>query len=183
MNKQYALVFDLSRCIGCQTCVIACKVQNNLRVGCQWLKVLEIREGVYPQLRTHWEPITCMHCKDPACVEACPEEAIYKDGDGIVLIHKSKCTGCLICQPACPYDAIQFDPDENVVEKCNLCQSRVEDNLPPFCVKECIWGAIHFGDVSDLKSEVSCLITERKGFLLLPESDCRPSNHYLPPNG
>ena len=188
MVKQYSLVFDLRRCIGCHNCTIACKVENNLEVG-SWIKVLtssgtlvDMPTGKYPQLSLYWQPITCMHCQNPPCLEACPVEGtIYIRPDGIVLIEKEKCTGCELCISACPYGVIQFNPQANVAEKCSLCSHRIDQGLPPFCVKECIWGAIHFGDIGDPNSEVSQLMSSRDGYALEPEKGTQPSNYYLAP--
>ena len=189
MVKQYGLVFDLRRCIGCHTCVIACKVENNLEVG-SWIKVLtsngtlaDIPTGKYPELSLFWQPITCMHCENPTCLEACPvEDAIYRRPDGIVLVDKEKCTGCQLCIPACPYGVIQFDSQEGHAEKCTLCSHRIAQGLEPFCVKECIWGAIHFGDIGDTSSEVSQLIVNRKGYIKESgNGNTQPSVYYLAP--
>ncbi len=188
MVKQYGLVFDLRRCIGCHTCVIACKMENNLDGQYSWMQVVtsngalvDIPTGKYPQLSLSWQPTTCMHCQEPPCLESCPEDAIHKRPDGIVLIDKEKCTGCQLCLPACPYEVIQFNTPENVAEKCTLCSHRVDQGLLPFCVKECVWGAIHFGDVGDPNSEVSQLISRRKGYTLVPEKGIQPSNYYFAP--
>lgn len=188
MTKQYALLFDLRRCIGCRTCVIACKLENNLEVGDNWIQVFSANgslndspQGKYPQLSLVWRPVACMHCQNPPCRGACPEEAIYKREDGIVLIDEKKCTGCLLCQPACPYDVIHFKEGENLADKCTLCCHRIDQGLIPNCARECIWGAILFGDINDPKSKVAKLIARRKGFVLKPEKKSLPSNHYLPP--
>jgi molybdopterin-containing oxidoreductase family iron-sulfur binding subunit len=146
-NQQYRLIFDESRCIGCRTCVIACKVENNLVVG-SWMRVLsrggantDSPGGTYPDLSLSWQTDTCRHCPDAPCREACLSEAIHKRPDGIVLIDRVKCTGCRACAEACPYDAILFDAEGNA-QKCTLCSHRIDRGLEPFCVKECICGAI-----------------------------------------
>jgi Fe-S-cluster-containing dehydrogenase component len=151
-NQQYGLVFDERRCIGCRTCVIACKVENNLDVG-SWMRVItrsganpDVPAGTYPNLNLSWEPETCRHCEDPSCLGACPAEAIYKRPDGIVLIDREKCTGCRACADVCPYHAIRFDPEEGYAEKCTLCSHRIDQGLEPFCVKECICGALRLGN-------------------------------------
>jgi Fe-S-cluster-containing dehydrogenase component len=187
MTKQYGLVFDLRRCIGCSTCVVACKAENNLE-NRNWMELLnfsglpaDVPSGKYPDLKLAWKPVTCMHCQKPSCLEACPENAIVKRPDGVVLIDKKKCTGCNLCASACPYDVIKFNEHENVVEKCTLCSHRIDEGLEPFCVKECIWGAIRFGDVSDPESEVSKLVRKRKGHTERAEAGTVPSNYYLDP--
>lgn len=188
MVKQYGLVFDLRRCIGCHTCSIACKMENKLEVG-SWIKVLtnsgtamDMPTGKYPALSLSWQPITCMHCQNPPCLKACPVEgAIYKRPDGVVLIDKEKCTACQLCAPACPYDSIQFNAQTGYAEKCTLCSHRIDQGLLPFCAKECVWEAIRFGDIGDPDSEVSELISRRNGNILKSEEDTQPSNYYLDP--
>ncbi len=89
MAKQYGLVFDLRRCTGCLTCVIACKDENNLDAGYSWMKVVTEITGKYPRPMMYWRPITCMHCQNPPCLGACPQQAIYRRQDGIVLIEEA----------------------------------------------------------------------------------------------
>jgi Fe-S-cluster-containing dehydrogenase component len=187
MSKQYGLVFDLRRCIGCYTCVIACKAENNLENGA-WLELHnysglapDIPTGKYPDLTLAWKPVTCMHCQNPPCIDACPENAITKRPDGVVLIDREKCTGCQSCVSACPYGVIKVEAKENVVGKCSLCSHRIDEGLEPFCVKECIWGAIRFGDVNDPESEVSKLIQKRQGHVDKPQKGTNPSNYYIDP--
>jgi len=155
-DRQYNLIFDERRCIGCRTCVIACKVENRLE-GSSWMRVVtcgsamaEGPAGTYPGLSLSWKPDTCRHCPDPPCREACPAGAIGKRSDGIVLIDREKCTGCRICADACPCDAIRFDSAGGYAEKCTLCSHRIDEGLAPFCVKECICGAVRLvgGDAS-----------------------------------
>lgn len=153
-DRQYSLIWDAGRCIGCRTCVIACKAENNLERG-SWMRVLtrgganaDSPAGTYPALSLAWQPDACRHCRKPPCREACPSEAVYKRPDGIVLIDREKCTGCRVCADACPYDAIRFDPGEGYAQKCTLCSHRIDQGLAPFCVKECICGALRLGESS-----------------------------------
>ncbi len=159
MAKQYGLVFDANRCIGCRTCVIACKAENEIEVG-SWIKLVNDRGtptdlpvGTYPRLSLSWRVSACLHCENPPCQAVCPAEgAIYQRPDGVVLIDREQCTGCQACGEACPYDAIRFDPEDGRPGKCTLCSHRLDQGLEPFCVKECIWGALRFMDTGEEKN-------------------------------
>jgi Fe-S-cluster-containing dehydrogenase component len=152
--KQIGLIFDERRCIGCHTCVIACKVENRLEAD-SWMRVVacgggaaDSPAGAYPRLSLSWKADSCRHCPDPPCREACPAGAIRKRPDGIVLVDTAECTGCRICADACPYDAIRFD-SAGRAGKCTLCSHRIDEGLIPFCVKECICGALSLGKPAD----------------------------------
>ncbi|HDZ23341.1 MAG TPA: 4Fe-4S ferredoxin, partial [Desulfobacteraceae bacterium] len=89
---------------------------------------------------------TCLHCEEPECVAACPEEAIVKREDGIVILDEKACVGCGICVDECPYDAISLDSERGVAQKCNLCYTRVDKGLMPACADNvCLAHCIYFG--------------------------------------
>jgi len=195
------MVIDLRKCIGCQGCTVACKVENATAPGIFWQVVKENESGEYPAVTRTFLPIPCMHCEDPPCVSACPTRASYqRTDDGIVLIDYTKCVGCKSCIEACPYGVRQFNdrhggyfgkeltPNEvigyeqhenGVVEKCTFCSHRLEHGELPACVQTCIGKARYFGDLDDPDSEVSRLIRYRHGSRLLSELGTRPSVYYL----
>jgi len=141
---------------------------------------MDTPEGKYPNLRMQYLPQTCNHCMQPACVPACPTQAIYKRDDGIVLIDQEKCTGCGACTEACPYKAPKVNSAKGVAEMCTLCAHRIDKGLEPFCAKCCITKAIEFGDIRDPNSEISELIHKKKGYVLLQDSGTQPSVYYRP---
>ena len=102
---KYAIVADLGRCVGCQTCTAACRHANATPPGVQWRKVLDIEIGEYPDVRRVFMPVGCMHCDDPPCMTVCPSTATRKRPDGIVVIEYDLCIGCAYCAVACPYQA------------------------------------------------------------------------------
>jgi Fe-S-cluster-containing dehydrogenase component len=148
---QYALFLDRDRCVGCQTCEVACEAVNHLPNGPKLMKVITI--GPYRvggKLRMHFLPMRCMHCGKPACLDACKQGAISRRPDGIVLIEESACIGCKLCIEACPFGAIKFDETKDVAVKCNLCVDRLEKGLAPMCVKHCPASALRVGNLNDL---------------------------------
>jgi Fe-S-cluster-containing dehydrogenase component len=138
---QLGWLIDLDKCIGCDTCSIACKSENNTRplespmpfkngrgvlpdhVSYRW--VVKKESGVYPTPSLTFVTSACNHCEHPACYEACPvsdhtpvtglfnlNNAIFKRAeDGIVMINQEVCIGCKNCIQSCPYGAPQFNSD------------------------------------------------------------------------
>ena len=147
---QYALLVDEKRCVGCQTCEVACKQENSLPVGPKWMAVISRIKEVDGKLVMSFSLIRCRHCANPPCIPACPTNAITTRTDGIVLIHQELCDGCMACIEACPFGAPQFNPEKNTVEMCTLCVHRIEKALKPACVQHCPSEALHFGDINEL---------------------------------
>ncbi|MEW5880398.1 MAG: 4Fe-4S dicluster domain-containing protein [Pseudomonadota bacterium] len=102
---RWAMVVDLRRCVGCQTCTAACKVTNATPPGVQWRRVLDIEVGEYPNVRRAFVPVGCQHCDDPPCARVCPTTATKKRADGIVTMDYDLCIGCAYCAVSCPYQA------------------------------------------------------------------------------
>ncbi len=195
------MVIDLKMCIGCNSCVIACKAENGTPPGIFWNKVLEREEGTYPSARRLFMPVRCMHCEKPPCLEVCPTGATHRNGKGLVEIDGQKCSGCRACMVACPYEAryiwdgkTTYFPDGPVpyeemkykehvagaAQKCDFCQDRLEKGLQPYCVYNCLTGALLFGDLDDPNSEVrQALASGRTSFRLREELGTQPSVYYL----
>ena len=146
--KAYALMIDHERCWGCKTCEVACKQENHAPDGVKLISVLEDGPKIVDgKLDFVFQVRVCRHCEDPPCAEACPEEAIIKRKDGIVVIDYECCTGCRSCLDACPYEAITFDEAGGIAQKCNLCHHRVDSGLMPACADNiCLAHCIRFGE-------------------------------------
>ncbi len=162
--QRYGKLVDTIACIGCKRCMSACKRWNNLKVerdelltdrntdlsGDNWV-VVNLRTdsrnregGAYH----HW---TCQHCRQPACVGACPVSAITKLSGGFVVINESKCIGCRYCYQSCPWKVPQFGLEKRVARKCTLCYDKKPTNYAkPACVAACPVEALIF----DYKLEV-----------------------------
>lgn len=261
MGRQLAMVMDLNKCLGCQTCTAACKTQwtnrngreymywNNVETmpgqgyprdyqeykagwspegtlqigdlpripedygvpwdynhatvyaggvltpnrnpdwGANWDE--DVGEGEYPNTYYFYLPRICNHCTKPACLFACPNQAISKrDQDGVVLVDLRKCRGAMMCIRACPYKKVYFNPsrarpDEGILgqaEKCILCFPRLEQGLPPACAKQCVGRIRHVGYLDDENGHVHQLVRKWKVALpLRPDWGTQPNVYYVPP--
>lgn len=131
------LIIDHGKCTGCIYCMLICSMihENFIQRSKSRLKVYKFENEVISI------PMICEHCEDPPCVHICPVEAINKSQETrTVSMDVEKCTGCRECMKACPYYAIQFDPERNVAFICDLCGGE------PTCAKVCIQGAIEWVD-------------------------------------
>ncbi|MDR1183494.1 MAG: 4Fe-4S dicluster domain-containing protein [Coriobacteriales bacterium] len=166
---RYGFAINLHRCIGCRTCTISCKMENNVAEGVQRIRVLnnqdelfyDMPEGEYPNLSFEWRPTPCQHCDAPPCVAACPHGATWKREDGIVVVDKEICDGCGSCIAACPYGARQMDEAKGKVDKCSLCTHRLDEGVAAtMCQLCCPNRAILTGDVDDPSSAIAQVIAE-----------------------
>jgi len=105
---RYAMTIDLSRCMGCRACMVACKVENNTPEAHFWMYVFRFEEDEYPRTRVWFLPRPCQHCDNAPCVKVCPVGARYKREDGLVLTDFKRCIGCRYCEVACPYGVNYF---------------------------------------------------------------------------
>jgi len=206
---RWAMVADLRRCVGCQTCTAACKQANATPPGVQWRRVIDLEVGEYPNVKRAFVPVGCMHCDDPPCMHVCPSTATRKRADGIVTVDYDLCIGCAYCAVACPYQArFKVDRQEfafenampseprdekriGVATKCTFCVDRIDAGLAkglkpginpeatPACVNSCIAGALHFGDVDDPASNIAELLAENQFFRMHEELATGPNLYYL----
>jgi len=142
-------IFDLNKCTGCHACQIACTLENQVEWGTNWRQVITFNGNKNPELPCFHLSFACNNCMDAPCVKYCPSLAISKDKQsGVVLISDSKCIGCKYCSWVCPFDAPQFNYRSSIMEKCTLCNHRLQENLAPACVVLCPTDALQFGSFS-----------------------------------
>lgn len=153
---QLVFYFDQTRCSGCYTCVVACKDWHDVPAGpANWIRVLSVERGKYPEPFLAFMLSPCYHCGKPVCVSACPVSAISKrEQDGIVVVDVEKCLGkdnCQRCLVVCPYDAPQFGAEQNAkIQKCDFCVERWEQDEKPICVAACPNRALDAGPISEM---------------------------------
>ncbi len=183
----YGFAINLDRCIGCRTCTISCKMENQVPDDKQRIRVLneedrtiyDVPVGTYPNLEMEWTPVPCQHCANPPCVAACQFGATSKREDGIVIMDQELCVGCLRCIAACPYGARQFDDATEILVKCDLCAHRLDAGLETtMCQIACPGRAIVTGDITDPSSEIAETLASYETILLLPEEGTGPNAYY-----
>ena len=178
-GKQFAMVIDLRKCIGCQACTSACRVEHRVPGGHYRTWVAEFETGTYPAVRKIFLPQLCNHCAEPACITVCPTGATFKRDDGVVVVDDTICWGCGYCINACPYDKRFFNPVTKVADKCTLCAHRLDRGLLPACVETCVGGARTAGNMNDPKSEVSKLLRQFSTSVLRPSQGTAPRVFYI----
>jgi len=137
-GEQYRFHFDMSRCIGCRCCEVACAEQNGNPFEINWRRVGEIWGGSYPFTQRFYLSMGCNHCLVPSCLEGCPVDAYSKSPEtGIVLHNPDACIGCGYCTWNCAYGVPQYNPERGVVGKCDLCHNRLSEGRLPACVDAC----------------------------------------------
>lgn len=259
-DRQFAMVLDLNKCLGCQTCTVACKthwtqgpgmeamwwnivntfpgrgtprdvfelgggyrdgepVPGELPSKREWGEAWEFdhdavlaggaygkshlrpaeHDGAAPRWGPNWDedqgggeypdsyffylPMLCMNCSQPACLEACPRDTMYRrEEDGIVLVDEERCHGYRFCMEACPYKRVYFNEQRAIAQKCISCYPRLEEGVAPACVRQCPGRLRHVGYIDDPSSTIAKLVHEWKVALpLRPDFEVLPNVFYVPP--
>lgn len=148
-TPRWGMVIDVNRCVGCQTCTIACKHANDTPPDVQWRKVIDVEQGTFPDVERFFLVTGCQHCAEPPCVPVCPTGATRQRADGLVTMAYDECIGCGYCAVSCPYQARTIvheargyfgaltrqekataHPDRiGVAQKCTFCKERIDDGL------------------------------------------------------
>jgi formate dehydrogenase iron-sulfur subunit len=184
-EEQVCKLVDVTSCIGCKACEVACIEWNELPYAdtvfdntiqtmpdTQWnyWNLIRFDEYEHPEHGFMWlmRKDQCMHCVEPGCLEACPADgAIVQYSNGIVDFQQEHCIGCGYCTIGCPFNIPKFNPETKKVYKCSLCSDRVARGLEPACIKACPTGCLHFGvkdDMVDLANTRAKQLRDHYGF-------------------
>ncbi len=184
---KWNLIIDVAKCEECNNCFLACKdehVENDFlpysvaqpRHGHRWIDVVTKERGQFPKIDVASLPMLCMHCDDAQCMQKAGG-AIYKTGDGIVIIDPAKAKGRQELVGACPYGAIWWNEEKSVAQKCSLCAHLLADGWrEPRCVQACPTGAMRILRVED--AQMQQIVIQEKLEVFHPEYQTQPRVYY-----
>src|SRR5258708_4994346 len=139
-GEQYRFHFDMTKCIGCKCCVVACNEQNGNPPDINWRRVGEIEGGWYPDTQRLHLSMGCNHCIEPTCLTGCPVDAYSKDPlTGVVLHSPEICIGCQYCTWNCSYGVPHYNPERGVVGKCDMCHNRLAEGRSAASLQRGAW--------------------------------------------
>ena len=179
------MIFDITKCIGCYNCQLACQDEHTdndwtpiakpQSDGQSWIKVDYIERGTAPKVKVNYVGHVCVHCDKAPCMKAARNEAIYKRADGFVIIDPEKAKGQKQIVAACPYQAIWWNEELKLPQKCTGCSHLLDRGWKaPRCVTACPADALVFGEEEELKPLIA------RCELLYPQLGAtKPRVHYL----
>jgi Fe-S-cluster-containing dehydrogenase component len=200
----WAMVIDIDACIGCGTCVRACKAENDVPEDPLYFRTWVERYRINPEDPEHpvvdspngafdgfppvpdeqgaWKsffvPKLCNHCVDSPCEQVCPVGATFRSPDGVVLVDADYCIGCRYCVQACPYGCRFIDPRSHSADKCTLCYHRITKGLTTACCETCPTAARQLADLKDPKDPIHEFLRTHKVQVLKPQMATRPKVYY-----
>ncbi len=163
-----ALLFDDTKCIGCGSCMVACREQNHLPeteapdLTAQQFTVIRKTSGKDGEINYRR---MCMHCLDPTCASVCPVGALHKTKAGPVVYNAEICLGCRYCVEACPFGVPRYEWTSlnPRVRKCNFCADRLAAGKINACAEACPVGATIAGERDELLKEARSRLAAEPG--------------------
>ena len=135
MSKK--LVIDLDVCRNSDNYELQCSY--NQHTGNQG--IIALRELALYEL-------VCRRCEERSCVNACPENALEANEDGVLTRYNLRCIGCKSCQHACPFGTMLDGVINLIVTACDMCP-QLKASEPPVCVTSCANKAVTFEEIPD----------------------------------
>jgi tetrathionate reductase subunit B len=200
-EHRFAYLIDPAKCIGCGSCVRACKAENNVPDGYfrTWVEryLISPEGGTYVDspnggmngfgpvnvpfrpTKSFFVPKMCNHCRETPCVQVCPVGASYTTKEGVVLVDEKRCIGCGYCVQACPFGSRFLSHDAKHADKCTWCYHRITKGLQPACVEVCPTGTRQFGDLKRPDDPVRLAIETKPVSVLQPHLLTEPQCFYL----
>jgi len=192
---RYGMLMDVTKCNGCYNCFLACKDEYcgtehpgyaaaQPMTGQEWIRLVNTERGSFPKIKVDYTAIPCMHCDEPACMQAAAEagvpDAVYKRADGIVLIDPVKAKGHQELVSSCPYRVIFWNDAAQVPQKCTLCAHHLDKGEKTTrCVEACPTGSRVFGNLLDPDSEIRFVLKHKKVFRMKEEIGTEPKFWYF----
>ena len=168
----YGVLYDSTRCVGCQTCEVSCAEANGQtppedtpeagKVRKTTDKYRTVINAVQTENGEVYVKTQSMHCNEPACAAACLTQAMHKTHEGAVIWRGNKCMGCRYCMVSCPFDMPKFEYHSYnpKIEKCTMCNDRTQKGEKPACVANCPADALMYGSRRELIKEARKRIIE-----------------------
>ena len=200
-KHHYLYLIDIDKCIGCGSCVRACKRENQVpqHFFRTWIERYQVSstgdvfvdsangglDGFMPTelgadiTKAFFVPKLCNHCASTPCVQLCPVGASFISPDGLVLVDEERCIGCSYCVQACPYGSRFIHPETHTASKCTLCYHRLVRGETTACVQNCPTGARMLGDRKALADRATQIVATSKVHVLKPELHTEPQCFYL----
>ncbi|SER81726.1 4Fe-4S dicluster domain-containing protein [Salipaludibacillus aurantiacus] len=166
---QYRMLVDVTKCIGCYSCRVACQMENDLPSDQSYISFCEVEKGEYPNVEWVMHRFSCLHCEDAVCEKVCPQNAISYSQTGAVVVDQEQCIGCEYCEKNCPFGRAKVelcqDKEGNSVSranKCTLCNGKVLEGVTPACASTCYTKAIVFGESDEILQKAEQRLAEVK---------------------
>ena len=192
MTRQIGFFTDVTLCIGCKACEVACKQWNQLPddgfhlTGMSYDNTGQLGASTWRHVAFVERPVAlhnqdagafswlfssdvCKHCARAGCLESCPTGAIIRTEFDSVYVQPDVCNGCGYCVVNCPFGVIDRREDDGRAWKCTLCYDRLRGGMQPACAKACPTESIQFGNVDELRDKARARVEKlhRNG---LPEA-------------